>query len=152
MEYVEIILEDIQTEYLEQLLNEILEYDNSGIISSHFYDKKNNRDTEYQDIKDFKDYFCDSGTGSLFLEKVELGIKLKQVVIIISWNVELGDITIHFPEKQFMSFASRELHEHLRTLLRALLEIQKNFDVENITIGYEPAGDDSVELGAYPNL
>lgn len=145
MNCIEIILGDIQKKYLDEIIGGILRFDICDIISSHFFDKKNSKDMEYQDIRSLEDYFCDAGTGSLFLEKVKLGIELEKVVIIISCNEEMGDITINFSEDQFKSCKSEDLNKSIQKLIRTLYEMKK-YAVNNIVVGYEPATDDDMKM------
>ena len=145
-DYIEIVLEDIEKNYLSKIIGESLRFEIEDIISSHFFDKKHNKDIEYQDINNFEDCFCDSGTGNLFLKKVEVGIELEKVMIIISSDEEVGDITMNFCENQFMSDMNPNLSESIERLVQRLLEIQKNYTINNIVVGYEPATDDDMKM------
>lgn len=146
MDYIEIILKDIKKDYLSEIIREFIHFEIEDIISSHFFDKKHNKDIEYQDINNIKDCLCDSGTGNLFLEKVEMGIELEKVLIVISYDEEMADITINFCENQFMSDKNFNLSESIEKLLQTLLEIQKKYSINNIVVGYEPATDDDMMI------
>ena len=146
MDYIEIILKDIDKNHLNKIIGESIKFENDSIISSHFFDEKNNKDIEYQDINNFEDILCDSGAGDLFLEKVEMGIELEKVVIVIIYDEETADITLNFCENQFMGDKNPNLSESLKRLLQTLLEIQNKYNVNNIIVGYEPATDDDMMI------
>lgn len=142
MEYIEIILEDIPKRNLDKIIREVLKIDTCNIISSHFFDNKNNKDIVYQDIDNLENYFCEPGTCNLFLDEVEIGIKLKKVIIIISCNEKVGDITINFSENQCENESTRRV----KKLLLILFDAKKRYSINNIIIGYEPAIDDNMKM------
>lgn len=146
MEYIEIILKDINKNNLNKIIGESIKFEKDSIISSHFFDKKNNKDIEYQDINNFEDILCDSGAGDLFLEKVEMGIELEKVVIVITYDEDTADITLNFCEDQFMRDMNPSLSESIKRLFQTLLEIQNKYNVNNIVVGYEPATDDDMMI------
>ena len=118
MNYIEIILENISKKYLDEIIGEILKFDVDFVISSHFFDEISNQDMEFKDIKSLLNYFNHSGTGNIFLEKVEIGIVLEKVLIIISCEEELGDITINFSEEQFIGYENAKLSLNYSRLCR----------------------------------
>lgn len=146
MDCIEIILEDISRKNLDDVMREVIRFDTCDIISSHFFDKKNNKDIEYQDIDDFESCFDDFGTGNLFLEKVKIGIIMEKVMILLSFNGQIGDITINFLESQFEIDGSPVLNENINEMIVKLLEAQKKYKIDNIIIGYEPATDDDMKM------
>lgn len=146
MNYIEIVLEDIQKKYLDEILGEIIRFDICDIISSHFFDTEHNQDIDFQKIISFESSFCDSGTGNLFLKKVRIGIELEKVIIIISCNEKMGDITINFSEDQFKDSKNPQLKNSIQKLLQILLEIQNKYFVSKIFVGYEPATDDDMKI------
>lgn len=146
MDCIEIILEDIPRNNLDDVMREVIRFDTCDIISSHFFDKKNNKDIEYQDIDDFESCFDDFGTGNLFLEKVKIGIILEKVMILLSFNGQIGDISINFLESQFEIDGSPDLSEDINKMIVKLLEAQKKYKIDNIIIGYEPATDDDMKM------
>ena len=146
MECIEIILEDIPRQYLNDVMREVIRLDTCDIISSHFFDKKNNKDIEYQDIDNFENCFDDFGAGNLYIEKVKIGIILEKVMILLSYNGQIGDITINFLESQFEIDGSPILNENINEMIVKLLEAQKKYKIDNIIIGYEPATDDDMKM------
>ncbi len=149
MNYIEIILEDIDKNKLDKIIGEMVKFDSCDIISSHFYDKKYNQDVTFHNIKSFQDYFNNSGTCMLFLEKAEFGITLEKVLITISYDGILGDITLNFSEEQFYNCEIIELKNKLQMLLKMLHRAQKTYTINKILIGYEPASDDDMKMIEY---
>ena len=47
MNYIEIILEDVDKNKLDKIIGEMVKFDSCDIISSHFYDKKYNQDVTF---------------------------------------------------------------------------------------------------------
>lgn len=146
MNCVEIILKDIKKQYLDEIIEEVLKFNVKDIISSHFYDKERDKDIEFQDVGNFEDFFNTAGTGNLFLEKVMIGTEIEKVLIIISCDEELVDITLNFDEGQFEKYKSLELNDEMRKLFLKLFEIQKNYSISTIAVGYEPAADDDMKI------
>lgn len=146
MNYIEIILENISKKYLDEIIGEILKFDVNFVISSHFFDEISNQDMEFKDIKSLLNYFNHSGTGNIFLEKVEIGIVLEKVLIIISCDEELGDITINFSEEQFIGYENAKLSNEVLKLFQFLCKLSKSYSIDNISIGYEPATDDDMKM------
>lgn len=146
MNIIEIVMQDIQKKYINRMMESSLEFKNSDIISSHFFDKDLNEEIKYQKINNFEEYFCNSGTCNLFLEKMVIGVELKKVLILISCTEELLDISITFSEDQFMDFDSSKMHEYMQGIICALLEIQKEYYVDSIFLGYEPAIDSDMRI------
>lgn len=79
MNYIEIILEDIKKKYLDEIIREVRKPDDADIISSHFFDKKSDKDIAFQDIGNFSDFFEIVGTGNLFLRAMAIGIEIEKV-------------------------------------------------------------------------
>lgn len=149
MNYIEIVLEDVEKNKLDKIIEEMIKFRICDIISSHFYDKKYNKDLTFHNIKSFQDYFNNPGTCMLFLEKIEFGITLKEVLITISCDRVLGDITFNFSEEQFYNCKIAELKNGLQMLLKMLHKIQKTYPIGRILIGYEPASDNDMKMIEY---
>lgn len=146
MNYIEIIFENISKEHLDKIIGETLKFDVDFVISSHFFDEISNQDMEFKDIKSLLNYFKHSGTGNIFLEKAEIGIVLEKVLIIISCDEELGDITINFSEEQFIGYENTRLSNEIMKLIQILCKLSKSYSIDNIFIGYEPATDDDMKM------
>lgn len=149
MHYIEIILEDIKKQYLNEIIRETFGDADDNIVSSRFFDKLNDKDIEYQDIENFNDFFEVAGTGNLFLKKILLGIEIEAVLIVISCDGELSDITINFGEEQFEKYQNFEMNNKMKMLFLKLCEIQNNYCINSILIGYEPASDDDMKIAEF---
>lgn len=146
MEYLEIILKDIKTKYIDEIFFNYLQFSLEDIISSHFFDNGINKDVEYKDIKKFKDYFIKPGTCNIYLKKILLGTELKNVIVLVSANKHKGDITINFDVKDIEKCDNIELSAKCIKLYFKLLEIYASRFIDRIILGYEPAEDDDMKL------
>lgn len=146
MDYIEIVLINIDKKYLSKIIRNNFKFEINDIISSHFFDKKHNKDIEYQGINTLEDCFWDSGTGNLFLEKVKMGIELEKALILFNFDEEVGDITINLCESQFISNKSSNLYEKIEKLFQTLYELQKKYTIDKIVVGYEPVTDDDMKM------
>ncbi len=146
MRCIEIILEETEKKYLDEMIREVLKFNAEDIISSHFFDEERNKNIEFQDIENFNDFFGAAGTGNFFLKKTVIGIELEEVLIIISCDEKFADITINFGEEQFEKDKNLELKNKIRKLFLKLCEIQKKYCIRVISVGYEPAADDDMKI------
>ena len=146
MDNVEIILKNVARKNIEKVFFNSLVFDIKNIISSHFFDKEKNVDMEYQNVKSLNKYFDTSGAGNLYLKKVIRGTELANVLILIGCDEKYGDITINFEEEQFENFSIQEIKGKLKNLIMFLLNIYRNNEIEEITIGYEPAYDEDRKI------
>lgn len=143
MDYIEIILEDVPTKKIDELFREIIEFDFGDIISSHFFDEEHNKDIDFYEIRSLESHFKHFGTGNLFLKNIKIGIELKEVIIIISCNRKMGDITINFSEEQFKE---NKVENDIKKLVQTLSKIQKKNFANKIIVGYEPASDGDMNI------
>lgn len=65
MDYVEIVLKNININQIQDVLCKFLLFDEKDIISSHFYNHEKNKDASYQEIGNLKNYFYTPGTCSI---------------------------------------------------------------------------------------
>lgn len=145
---IEIILEDIKKKYLDEIIRKVLKPNNEDIISSHFFDKKSDKNIEFQDIGNFSDFFEIEGTGNLFLRATDIGTEIEKVFVIISCDGESADITINFDEEQFEK-NNLEMKNKLQKLFSKLCEIQNKYFISAILVGYEPATDDDMKIAEF---
>ena len=89
MEYLEIILKNIKKSYLDQIVGGYIILDKTDIISSYFFDKENNKNLSYAEIKSLEVYFNECNTCTLYAKKIQIGIELEDVLILISHVVQL---------------------------------------------------------------
>lgn len=149
MQCIEIILEDVKKKYLDEIIRDVLKPNNEDVISSHFFDKKSDKDIEYQNIGSFNNFFEIEGTGNLFLKAIEIGIEIEKALIVISCDKKRADITINFDEEQFEKMHHSEINTKLKKLFLKLGEIQKKYLISAILVGYEPASDDDMRIAEF---
>lgn len=146
MNYLEIVLKNVKKQYLDQVIGGYIKYNVSDIISSHFYDNKKQRDMEYSDIENFESYFKESGTCSIYLKKIQIGMELNEVLILVGCDGGIADITLSFMEEQFEQKEKRELKSNFRKLIQKLAELCECCEADKILFGYEPAEDDDMKI------
>lgn len=146
MNYLEIAFKDVKKGYLKTIMETHIEFNLSNIIGSHFFDKTNNKNIEYQNIQDIEKHFQNQGIGHVLLKKVFIGTELKDVMLLISCNENLSDLTIHFRESQFDNCDIGKLNVKVKKLFLKLLDIQKECEVPEIIVGYEPAEDEDTRI------
>ena len=142
MEYMEIILKDIPIPFLKTILSEPLIFHQADILSSHFFSSAVGRTCQYAEVRDWDAFFQGAGTSDMFLAKLDIGMELKNVVVLISHESSPGDITIHFGEDQLHisdAAAAKQQFQKLTELLRTGL-------VGSIAMGYEPAEDPDMQI------
>ncbi|WIV19804.1 hypothetical protein QPK24_03425 [Paenibacillus polygoni] len=146
LENVEIILEDFRKDELDKLISDELNIDLVEVKSSHFFDNKSGADIEFHQIKSFKDVLSPIGTGNVFLKQMEIGCSLKDVLIIFSFDEEIGDITFNFSENELYEGKSSDVRLNVKKILETLVDLKDKFNIPNIRIGFEPASDDDTCL------
>lgn len=146
MEYIEIILEDVQPKYFPEILGGRLQFHASDIISSHFFDSRRGVTLEYTDIADWDALFRAGGTGDIFLSKINIGMELRQAVVLISCRSPRGDITINVDETQFRASDMRSAEKNYKELFLSLDKLGKDCEISHIVIGYEPAEDRDMRI------
>lgn len=146
MNYLEIILKNVKKYNLDQIIGEYIKYNVSDIISSHFYDKKKQKDIEYSAIEKLETYFKESGTCNIYLKKIQIGMELNEVLILVGYDDEKGDITLSFLEEQFRQKEEGKLKSNFCMFIQNLVELCKCCEIDEIIIGYEPAEDDDMKI------
>ncbi|ATO37715.1 hypothetical protein GTID1_11240 [Geobacillus thermodenitrificans] len=146
MENVEIILSDFKKEKLEALIYEKLQLTKLRIQSSHFYDPNLQRDIEFSEVKNIKELLSPKGTGHVVLEQLPLGISLKNVVIVFSFDEEYGDIVFNFPKSELFVADKNEVKLKFAKLVDYLMNLKMKYDISKGIIGYEPAYDEDTML------
>ncbi|AZK47335.1 hypothetical protein EIM92_15165 [Paenibacillus lentus] len=150
MENLEIILEDFRKDELDKLIYDELKINSSEVKSSHFFDNNNGADIEFHQIKSFREVLSPIGTGNVFLNQMEIGCSIKDVMVIFSFDKEFGDITFNFSENELYEGKSSEVRLKAKKILETLVGLKDKFNIPNIRIGFEPASDDDtclVEIG-----
>lgn len=146
MENLEIVLLDFKKEELETLIHEELKLSTLNIKSSHFYDFNLGKDIEFPQVKNMKAVLSPKGTGNIVLEQLQLGITLKNVVIVFSFDEEYGDIVFNFPESEIFVGDKSEVKWRFKKLVNYLVNLKIKYDISKVIIGYEPAVDEDTML------
>ena len=120
MNYLEIILKNVKKYYVDQIIGKYLQYNVSDVISS---------------------YFC-----NIYLKKVQIGMELNEVLILVGYDGDNGDITLNFLEEQFRHMEKGRLKSNLCMFIQKLVELCKCCDIDQIILGYEPAEDDDMKI------
>ena len=63
MEYIEIILNNVQTRFLKEIITEQLQFMGSDVRASHFFSPKTERTITYSEINNWDMFFEEKGTG-----------------------------------------------------------------------------------------
>ena len=100
MEYIEIILNNVQTRFLKEIITEQLQFMGSDVRASHFFSPKTERTITYSEINNWDMFFEEKGTGDISLKEVVLGMSIKNVVVLITYRPFCNDISISFGEDQ----------------------------------------------------
>lgn len=90
LENLGIILEDFRKDELDKLISDELKINSSEVKSSHIFDNNSGAEIEFHQIKSFKDVLSPIGTGNVFLNQIEIGCSLKDVMVIFSFYKEFG--------------------------------------------------------------
>ncbi|AMA72258.1 hypothetical protein P4S93_17585 [Aneurinibacillus thermoaerophilus] len=151
MENLEIVLLDFKKEELETLIHEELKLSTLNIKSSHFYDLNLGKDIEFSQVKNMKEVLSPTGTGNIVLEQLQLGITLKNVVIVFSFDEEYGDIVFNFPESEIFVDDKSEVKSRFKKLVNYLMNLKIKYNISKVIIGYEPAYDEDTMLIEFSN-
>lgn len=143
---IEIVLKNVKKYYLDQIIGGYIKYNMSDIISSYFYDKKKQKDIAYSDIESLETYFNESGTCNIYLKKIHIGMELYEVLILVGYDGEKGDITLNFLEEQFRQMEKSKLKSNFYKVIQNLVELCKCYEIDEIILGYEPAEDDDMKM------
>ncbi|MFD1738091.1 hypothetical protein ACFSCX_16270 [Bacillus salitolerans] len=146
MEKLEIVLCDFNKKDLNTFINEELKLTKSKVKSSHFYNNITREDMEFSQVRNIEWILTPKGTGNILLDDLQIGIKLKNVIIVLSFDEQYGDIVINFPEDGVLEGDRENNKVQLIKLVNYLVDIKKNYDVQKIIIGYEPVFDEDTLL------
>ncbi|MNO82234.1 hypothetical protein D3C76_735030 [compost metagenome] len=146
MENLEIILKDFRKDQLDKFIYDELKINSAGVKSSHFFDNNNGADIEFHQIKSFGDILSPIGTGNVFLNQMEIGCSIRDVMIIFSFDEGFGDITFNFSENELYEGKSSDVRLNVKKTLETLVGLKDKFNIPNIRIGFEPASDDDTCL------
>ncbi len=146
MEYLEIILKNIKKSYLDQIVGGYIILDKTDIISSYFFDKENNKNLSYAEIKRLEVYFNECNTCTLYAKKIQIGIELEDVLILIDSDGKDAELTLNFPEKQLSFLGQNALKENLDRLISHVVQLCKCCEIPNWIMGYEPAKDSDMKI------
>lgn len=140
IENLEIILENFKKNELDNFIFHELKINPTEVKSSHFFDNNRGSDIEFHQIKSLNKVLSPSGTGNVFLNQLELGCRIKDVVIVFSFDEQLGDITFNFSENEL--FEGTDARLNIKKTLETLISLKDKFNIPTIRIGFEPASDD----------
>ena len=146
MGYMEIILKDIPIPFLKTILSEPLICHQADILSSHFFSSAVGRTCQYAEVRDWDAFFQGAGTSDMFLAKLDIGMELKNVVVLISHESSPGDITIHFGEDQLHISDAAAAKQHFQKLFQKLTELLRTGLAGTIDMGYGPAEDPDMRI------
>jgi hypothetical protein len=142
---IEIILENIKLHELDSIIIKELCIDKRNVISSHFYDEVKKQDIEFEMISSFNDFYAIPGTGNIYLSEVNIGMCIHNVIAVISFDEDLGDIVLNFKESELF-LENMVISQNCVHIINKLQFIIKKYDIGSIIIGYEPASDEDMQL------
>ncbi|MDE7478443.1 MAG: hypothetical protein K2M91_10920, partial [Lachnospiraceae bacterium] len=83
---------------------------------------------------------------NIYLKKIQIGMELNEVLILVGCDGEKGDITLSFLEEQFRQMEKSKLKSNFRMLIQNMIEICKCCEIDEIILGYEPAEDADMKI------
>lgn len=139
MDNLEVVF-DIHISYIDKLLTDELDIISANIKSSHFYDQTTTKDIEFDDIYSFSAFLLNPGTGTILFEVLELGIELKEVLLIISSDAEYITVEFNFVETELSYEGVLDTMKclHMLNYFQRLIQL---YHIPSIKFGYEPATD-----------
>ncbi|MBN6890100.1 maltose-binding protein MalE [Cytobacillus horneckiae] len=146
MENIEIILTDFNKREIDKLIYNELKLSTLKLRTSHFYDNISEKDLDFFQVNSIEKILSPKGTGNILLEELQLGISLKNVLIVFSFDEQYGDIVFNFPENEILKEERNDNKERLKKLVLFLADLKRNYDIPKIIIGYEPATDEDTLL------
>lgn len=97
-------------------------------------------------MKSLEEILSPRGTGNILLEELQLGISLKNVLMVFSFDEQYGDIVFSFPESEILKDKMHDNKLRLKKIVHYLVGFRINHDIPKILIGYEPATDEDTLL------
>ena|GEM_PF-742594 len=137
MEYIEIMLQDVNKKDIDLIIRQELNITKDIVVSSHFYDKLQEKDKEYGEIDSLVNFFSKPNTGNIYTKEITLSEKLHDVIVVISFDEVFGDITLNFKEDDICNYDIDVLKYKLNKIINKLIEVQQKYSVKNIIMGYE---------------
>lgn len=103
MEKLEIVLLDFKKRYVNDFIQDELKLSTLRIKSSHFYDNLCKKDLKFDEVKDLKEILSPKGTGHVFLESLDLGVSIKEVIVVFSFDEVVGNIVFNFLQEELFT-------------------------------------------------
>lgn len=94
MEYLELILKNVEIKHIYSLLLLTKIIDKDNIKDSHFY--IDNQDYKYYEDLNFYDYYLESATGMIKSGYADIGVRVYDVVTIISGSESIVEVVMNF--------------------------------------------------------
>ena len=141
MEYIEIMLQDVNKNDIDLIIRQELKITKDIVVSSHFFDKSQQKDKEYSEIDSLVNYFSIPNTGNIYTKEITLGEKLYHVMVVMSFDEDFGDITLNFNEYDICNCDNNDLKLKLTKVVNELIEMQQKYHIKNIMLGYESVFD-----------
>jgi len=145
-ENIEIIFLNFKTDDLDSLIFNELNALNQEIKSSHFYDNAECKDVELFEVKNFTELFTNPNTGNVVFKQLDFGISINDVVLILSFNNDCGDIVINFPDDELITNTDKTSMDKWLKVVLYIKHIMGKYNVEKVKVGYESAYDDDTCL------
>lgn len=146
MDNIEILISDIDVSSLNNFLKNSLGVVKANVINSHFFNDKSNEDFEFFDEMNLTEYYSETRTGNLFISNLSLGIDISEVMIIVSSENMKADIELSFGEDVFENSNENEIKSKVKKLVQFLKVLNKEFLLDQITVGFEPISDLELNL------
>ncbi|WP_040340206.1 hypothetical protein [Fictibacillus macauensis] len=146
MENIEIILSEFNKNLINQFFYDELKISKFKLKSSHFFDSLSEKDLYFSQVENIEKILTPKGTGNILLEEFQLGISLKDVLIVLSFDEQDGDIVLNFPESELFKYERNNNQTRWKKLVRFLVSLREKYDIPKIVIGYEPATDEDTLL------
>lgn len=148
MDNLEIIFENIKNYELDALIFKELRFDKHKVISSHFYDEVEERDIDFEMISSLGEFYTIPGTGNVYVREVDFGMRIHNVMTVISFDEVFGDLVLNFNENELFK-DNMVIEQDIIFLIKKLKSIINRYDIGSIIVGYEPASDEDMQLFSY---
>lgn len=152
MENLEVVLNNFKKADLNNFIYKELDLPSLKITSSHFYNNVLDKDISFLEVGNLEEILSPTGTGNILLKEIELGIPLKEVMIVLSFDSLTGDIVLNFPADSLILESRSDNIQRVKKLVNYLIEIKKTYNLPGVIFGYEPAEDEDTMLLKIDNL
>ncbi|MDF2908272.1 MAG: hypothetical protein K0R34_3593 [Herbinix sp.] len=143
--YIEIIIENINRIELDDLFYNDLRLEKRLIRTSHFYDVINKEDISIDRISSLSEFYAIDGTGNIYIQEIDLGVIIHNVMIIISFRNPYGDIVLNFEENELLQ-DGKDIKLSYITIINKFVKIIKEYNIGAVILGYEPAYDEDMKI------